>query len=56
MEAAKAHDGSFICARLDYYNSIFAGLVNCNIERLKMVMNAEVMSDELHWLKVEWCI
>ena len=56
---------SLICSRIDYCNTVFAGLPNSTIDRLQSVLHATVriitgvrkydhitptLRDELHWL------
>ena len=58
---------SLICSRIDYCNTVFAGLPNCTIDRLQSVLHAAAriimgmwkydhiiptLRDELHWLPV----
>ena len=59
---------SFVSCRLDYFNSLMAGLLLCDIQRLQSVQNAAarffdgvskrgsvvpVFRDDLHWLPIK---
>src|SRR6218665_1302313 len=49
---------SFIVFRVDYYNSILAGLQTCQLNRIQSVLNSaarlittDLLRDNLHWLR-----
>ena len=67
FDTAKTIENSFVISRIDYCNSLFAGLPQCSINRLQGVMNAaarllchagwrahvsSLLRDRLHWLRV----
>ena len=67
FDTAKTIVNSFVISRIDYCNSLFAGLPHCSINRLQGVKNAaarllchagwrahvsSLLRDRLHWLRV----
>ena len=67
FEAARTVVNSFVISRVDYCNSLLAGILNCFLDRLQPVLNASakllcgcqkydhvtpLIRDRLHWLRV----